>query len=108
MLRTRFGGSDFKDNLQIFEDFAIKYGSGQSRAIGGVVAVSLGEINQPIFGKLGMDRNIHQSPLSASKYRWNATDRGRIECAIADDSQPSRPLGNEHGSILVPRGFANG
>jgi hypothetical protein len=100
MLRSRFDGSDFKDNLQIFEGFAIEYGSGKSRAIGGVVAVSVCEINQPIFGKLRVERYIHQSPLSAGKYGRNATNWGRIEDTISHDSDSPRTLGDEHGELV--------
>jgi hypothetical protein len=46
-----------------------------------------------------MERNVHEAAVAVRPHAWQTSDGCRIERAVADDPEPSGPLGDQHAPI---------
>src|SRR5439155_26409555 len=59
----------------------------------------VGEIDEPVLRELRMQRNIHQSAIAIGSHLRHARDWLRIQRSVAENTQPSSPLRDQHSSI---------
>lgn len=57
--------------------------------------LGVADVDQPVRCEIGVGDNVHQSALAAGDDRGHPGDGVGKEFAVADDAQPSLPLGHE-------------
>src|SRR6266581_1179273 len=57
------------------------------------------EIDEPVLREFRMQRNIHQSAIAIGSHLRHARDWLRIQGSVAENTQPSSPLCDQHSSI---------
>ena len=61
--------------------------------------LGIGEIDEAIVGKLGMEGDIHQPAIAVGSNRWHAGNGVRFKHSIANDAETPGPLGDQHASV---------
>ena len=61
----------------------------------GRAGLRVGEVEQPVRREVGVRHHLEQSALPRVEHLRHALDRLRQQLALADDPQPSRPLGDQ-------------
>src|SRR5208282_2171535 len=59
----------------------------------------VGEVDEVILGKLGVQRDIHQTAVASGSRMRHAIERLRIEHAIANYTNPAGPLGDQQIAV---------
>ena len=94
---VRIGGDD--KVLDVDERVALEPAPRECRNAHAVSdRLGVGEIDQAILGKLGMEGNIHETPVAVGPDLGHAGDVPRVEHSVSNDAQAAVPLGDQHAA----------
>ena len=61
--------------------------------------LGVGEVDEVIVGEPRMEGDIHQTAVAVGPDRRHARNRLRVEHAVANDTEPAGPLGDQHAAV---------
>ena len=61
--------------------------------------LGIGEVDEAIVGKPGMEGHIHEAAVAVGPDLWHAGDGLRVKHSAANDAEATGPLGNQHVAV---------
>ena len=94
-------GVRFEDFLDVVQRVVLETRSQEGSRALGIVRVALGvaQVDQAVGLEVGVHRDFLEAALSLVADRRQGADRIRQQFAVANDPEPSRPLGDEDVAI---------
>ena len=89
MLSSGFGIGVLENDRGVPQGIVLKASTHQRRAIRLGSPGGDGQVDQPVIGEIGMQRDVEQSALPEGQYRRQTSDRFRVESSIANQAQTS-------------------
>jgi hypothetical protein len=92
-----------EDHLETLQPAVAENGARDARAVAAITLGRIGQVDQPVRGKLGIERDVEQPALTAGVDRRYAFDRRGNELSLTHDAQAAGALGDEDARVRQKR-----
>src|SRR3954470_2861861 len=88
-----------EDDLHIVDAAVAELAPGDCRSGAILARLGIGEIDELVFGKVGIESHVEQPALAFGEDLWHALEWLRFGAVFGHDANPAGSLGDQHAPI---------